>query len=202
MTATGPSEQQPPAPEEELPPPSSAVERANRMSAANMLRSLAPLVVVCLAVVGWLAFVRDDRGTDPVREVDPSGTIRTAAEYAAFPLEAPTGLPDGYRATDTDFEGDGPGERLTLGIDYSTPSRDYVLFLTSDDPDAEVVGQVLGGAQAEGTVDIGGQQWTRSTTARGETAFSRQDGDVVVLVSGDAGDEELETVAASVGPVG
>ncbi|MGY1773615.1 DUF4245 domain-containing protein [Blastococcus sp. SYSU D00813] len=201
MTVTGPPEQQPSAPEEELPPPTSAVERANRMSAANMLRSLAPLVVICLAIVGWLAFLRDDAGTDPVREVDPSSTVRTAAEYAAFPLEAPADLPEGYRATDTDFEGDGPGERVTLGIDYSTPSEDYALFVTSDDPEAEAVGDVLDGAEPDGTVDIGGREWTRSTTERGETALSRQAGEATVLVTGDASDEELETLAASVGPV-
>ena len=202
MTVTGPSEQQP-APDEELPPPpASAIERANRMSAANMLRSLAPLVVICLAIVGWLTFLRDDSSTDPVREIDPSGTVRTAAEYADFPLEAPTDLPEGWRATDTDFEGDGPGERVTLGIDYSTPSEDYARFVTSDDPEAEAVGEVLDGAQPDGTVEIGGREWTRSTTERGETALSRQDGDAVVLVSGDAGDEELEAVAASVRPVG
>ena len=198
MTVTGPSEQQP-APDEELPPPpASAIERANRMSAANMLRSLAPLVVICLAIVGWLAFLRDDTGADPVREVDPSGTVRTAAEYAAFPLEAPTDLPEGYRATDTDFEGAGPGERVTLGIDYSTPAEDYARFVTSDDPEAEAVVEVLADAQPDGTADIGGQEWARSTTSRGETALSRQDGEVTVLVTGDASDEELETLAASV----
>lgn len=201
MTATGPSQQQPPAPEEELPPPTSAVERANRMSAANMLRSLAPLVVICLVIVGWLAFLRDDSGTDPVRPVDPSGTVRTAAEYAAFPLEAPADLPDGWRATDTDFEGDGPGERVTLGIDYSTPAEDYARFVTSDDPEAVAVDEVLDGAEPDGTVDVGGREWTRSTTARGETALSRESGEAVVVVTGDASDAELEALAASVGPV-
>ncbi|WP_409332467.1 DUF4245 domain-containing protein [Trujillonella humicola] len=201
MTATGPSEQQPPGPAEELPPPSSAVERANRLSAANMLRSLAPLVLICLAVVAWLAFLRQDVRSDPVREVDPSGSIRAAAEIAAFPLEAPAGLPEGWRATDTDFEGSGPGERVTFGIDYSTPSGDYALFLTSDDPQAGAVDAVLGGAGADGTADVGGREWTRSTTERGETALSRRDGDVVVLVTGDASDEELGTLAASVRPV-
>ncbi|MGY1747024.1 DUF4245 domain-containing protein [Blastococcus sp. SYSU D00695] len=199
MTTVGPSgQQQHGTPEEELPPPVSAVERANRMSAANMLRSLAPLVVLCLAVVGWLAFVRDD--TDPVRAVDPSGSIRTAAEYARYPLEAPADLPADYRATDTDFTGqpDGP---VTLGIDYSTPSEEYALFVTSDDPEAAAVGDVLEGAQADGTVGIGGREWARSTTARGETALSLQQDGVTVLVTGGAADDELQTIAAAVRPV-
>ena len=196
MTTTDPPEQQPSAPEEALPPPSSAVERANRMSAANMLRSLAPLVVICLAVVGWLAFLRED--TDPVREVDASGTIQRAAEYAAYPLEAPAGLPDGFRPTDTDFAG-APGEQITLGIDYVTPAEDYARFVTSDDPEAAAVDAVLADADPDGTTDIGGREWTRSTTASGEIALTVETGGATVLVTGDASDEELE-IARRVDP--
>jgi hypothetical protein len=201
MTAVGPSDQQQqPGTEEELPPPVSAAQRASRMNAANMLRSLAPLVVICLAFVGWLAFLRQDED-DPVHPIDPSGSITRAAEYAGYPLEAPEDLPEGYRPTDTDVVGS-PGAPVTLRIDYVTPAEDYAGYVTSDDPGAPEVGDVLDGAQAQGTVDIGGREWTRSTTQRGETALSRTDGDVTVLVSGSASDEELETVAGAVLPVG
>ncbi|MGY1741617.1 MULTISPECIES: DUF4245 domain-containing protein [unclassified Blastococcus] len=202
MTAIGPSgQQQPPAvPEEELPPPVSAVERANRMSAANMLRSLAPLVVICLAIVGWLAFLRQD-SDDPVRPIDPQASILRAAEYAGYPLEAPADLPDGYRATDTDVTG-GPGSPVTLGIDYVTPSDEYAGFLTSDDPEAAQVGDVLDGAEERGIVQLGGREWARSTSSRGETVLSREADGVTVLVTGSAPDAELEAVAAAVGPVG
>ncbi len=199
MSTAGPPDQhQQPAPEELPPPAPSAVERANRMSAANMLRSLAPLVVICLAIVGWLAFVRGD--VDPVREVDASGSIRSAAQSAAYELEAPTELPEGYRATDTDVEAQSGGA-VTLGVDYSTPSEDYALFLTSDDPDATAVSDVLGGAEPADTVDIGGREWTRSTTQEGEPVLHRESDGVTVLVTGDADDGELETIAAAVRPV-
>lgn len=201
MTAVGPSDQhqQRGAAEEERPPAASAVQRANRMSAANMLRSLVPLVVICLAFVGWLAFLRqgDD---DPVHPIDPSGSITRAAQYATYPLEAPADLPTGYRATDTDVTGS-PGAPVTLGVDYVTPSEEYAGFVTSDDPESPAVGDVLDGAQPQGTVQLAGRDWTRSTTRRGETALSREDGGVTVLVSGSAGEDELETVAAAVRPV-
>ena len=200
MTVIGPSDQQQPgSPQEELPPPVSAVERANRMSAANMLRSLAPLVVICLAVVGWLAFLRQD-ADDPVRPIDPQPSIGRAAEYAGYPLEAPADLPEDYRPTDIDVTGT-PGTAVTLRIDYVTPSDEYAGFVTSDDPDAPEVDDVLAGAETGGTVEIGGQEWTRSTTQRGETALSREDGGVTVLVTGSGSEDELETVAAAVGPV-
>jgi anti-sigma factor RsiW len=59
---------------------------------------------------------------------------------------------------------------------------------------------VLDGAEEQGTVDVGGERWTRSTTTDGETALSREDGAVTVLVTGSAPDEELRTVAESVRP--
>jgi hypothetical protein len=200
MTATGPTGQQPPGSSaEELPPPASAVERANRMSAANMVRSLVPLVVICLAIVGWLAFLRQD-AYEPVRPIDPGPTVGRAAQFAGYPLEAPADLPEEYRATDTDLTGS-PGTPVTLRIDYVTPSEDYAGFVTSDDPEAPEVGDVLDGAEARGTVDIGGQEWARGTTQGGETVLSRQADGVTVLVSGSASDEELTAVAAAVRPV-
>ncbi len=198
MTAAGPPDQHQQLAPEELPPPPSAVERANRMTAVNMLRSLAPLVVLCLAVVGWLAFVRGD--VDPVREIDPTGSIRSAAGTASYELEAPADLPEGYRATDTDVEA-APGEAVTLGIDYSSPSESYVRFATSDDPEAAAVDDVLADAESDGAIDIGGREWTRATAQNGETVLYRQADGVTVLVTGDAGEEELETVAGAVRPV-
>src|SRR5918998_3771649 len=91
MTTSGPSGQQ--APEEQPPPAPTAVERANRMSAANMIRSLLPLVVICLLAVGWVAFRQG--GTDLVRPIDPSSTVQLAAARADYTVEAPSGLPDG-----------------------------------------------------------------------------------------------------------
>jgi hypothetical protein len=200
MTGAGPADQeQQSVPEEDPPPPVSAVERANRMSAGNMLRSLAPLVLICLAAVGWLAFLRDDE-QDPVPPVDAAGTIGRAAEYASYDLEAPADLPEGYRVNDTDITGT-PGSPVTLGVDYLTPSDEYVGFVTSDDPDAPQVDDVLDEAEPQGTVEIGGQEWTRSTTARDETALSRQTDGVTVLVTGSADEEELRAVAAAVRPV-
>jgi hypothetical protein len=204
MTTTGPSGRQAPEEQptqEQLPPAPSAVERANRMSAANMIRSLLPLVVVCLLVVGWIAFRQGD--VDPVRTIDPSSSVQLAAVRASYPVQAPSGLPDGYRPTSarTDAGEAVEGAPVTLEVGYVTPSEEYAGFLTTDDPRAERLTAVLDGAEEEGSVEVGGRTWTRLTSERGETVLSREDGGVTTVVTGSADDEELEAVAASLAPV-
>jgi hypothetical protein len=192
MTAAGPTGSTPPPP-----PPT---DRAARFNAANMLRSLAPLVLIALVIVGYQAF--KSSGETNVHPIDPTSSERLAADQAGYPLVAPAGLPQAYRPTSarTDADPDRTGEPVTLQIGYVTPSQEFAGFVVSDDLKAEAVTSVLDGAAEKGTVDLGGTAWTRSTNARGETVLSRKVGDVVVLVSGSASEQELETVARGVRP--
>ena len=202
MSTTGPSsEQAQQSSDEQPPPPPSAVERANRMSAANMIRSLLPLVVVCLLAVGWIAFRQGD--PDPVRPIDPTSSVQLAAARAGYAVVVPSGLPDGYRPTSarTDAGDAVEGAPVTLEIGYVTPSTEYAGYVVSDDPEADPLTAVLDGAEADGTVELAGEEWTRATSTRGETVLSREDDGVTMLVTGSADDEELETVAAAVAPV-
>lgn len=207
MTGTGPTSQRPQRTDEaaepgvQAPPPSSAVERANRLSVANMLRSLLPLVLISLLLVAWQAFRTDEQ---PVREIDPASTVRLAEQRAGYAVPAPTGLSEAYRPTSarTDAGFAAEGDPVTLEIGYLTPSQEFAGFAVSDDPRAQPVRDVLEGATEEGTVDVGGQSWRRVTTDRGETALSRESDGVVVVVTGSAPDDELRTVAAAVRPSG
>jgi Protein of unknown function (DUF4245) len=192
MTAAGPTDSTPPPP-----PPT---DRAARFNAANMLRSLAPLVLIALLIVGYQAF--KSSGETNVHPIDPTSTERLAAEQAGYPVLAPAGLPADYRPTSarTDADPDRTGEPVTLQIGYVTPSQEFAGFVLSDDLKDDAVTSVLDGAQQKGTVDLAGTAWTRSTNARGETVLSRKAGDAVVLVSGSASEKELETVAGAVRP--
>lgn len=182
------------------PAPSAAMQRAGRMTAANMLRSMLPLVVICLIVVGWTALRQapDER----VQTVDPSSTVQLAAARASYPVQAPIGLPSGFRVTSarTDAGNASKGAPVTLEIGYLTPKNEYAGFAESDDPRATAVRSVLDGAQAKGTVDIGGAAWNRSRTSRGETALTRAVGKVTLVVTGSASDAELTEVATAVRP--
>jgi len=210
MTGVGPTSEHPQPPSAEAadptrpptaPTPSPAMERAGRMNAANMLRSLLPLVVICLLVVGWQAF---RSGSDVgVRTVDPSSSVQLAAARASYPVSAPEGLDDGYRPTSarTDAGNAADGDPVTLEIGYLTPSDEFAGFVIGNDRGAAPVADVLDGAVEDGTVDIDGETWTRSTTQREETALSRESDGVIVLVHGSAPDDELAAVAAAVEPV-
>ncbi len=201
MTGVGPSSQHASSPAgEPAPAASSAIQRADRLSFANMLRSLLPLVVICLLLVGWQTFRQS--GDVGVRTVDPSSTVRLAAQRAGYEVLVPTGLDEKYLTTSarTDAGGAGEGDPVTLEIGYLTPSEEFAGFVVSDDRGADPVAAVLDDAEEQGTVEVGGQRWTRSTTVDGETALSREADGVTVLVTGSAPDEELRTVAAAVRP--
>jgi hypothetical protein len=211
MTEVGPSPQHPAAtppgpasPDEATaaPSPSSpSADRLGRLTYTNMARSLLPLVVLVLLIGAWTAF-RQTPDVDPVKPIDPSSTVQLAAARAGYPLLVPTGLPDGYRPTSarTDAGKANEGDPVTLEIGYVTPSDEFAGFVVSDDAGADPVKAVLEGAKERGTVDVGGAQWTRSTTRRGETALSRDADGVTVVVSGSAKETELERVAGAVQP--
>jgi Protein of unknown function (DUF4245) len=205
MTGVGPTSQRPTSPdggavEDAAPAPSPAVERANRLTTANILRSMLPLVLICLAIVWWTNLRQSsDVG---VRTVDPTSTVQLASARASYQLLLPTGLDEDYLVTSarTDAGNAGEGDPVTLEIGYLSPTQEYAGFVVSDDPGADPVAAVLSGAEEQGTVEVGGQTWTRSTTDRDETALSRESDGVIVVVSGSASDDELAAVAAAVEP--
>jgi hypothetical protein len=204
MTGVGPTDQRPPTRSEDGATPPPAVDRRGRQTFANMLRSLVPLVVIVLAIVWWTAF-RQSPDVAPVKEIDPSSTVQLAANRAGYPLLVPTDLPHGYRPTSarTDAGNAEKGDPVTLQIGYVTPSEQFAQFVVSDDPRADAVTGLLNDATPAGSVQIGGDSWTRATRQHErdeETLLSRTLDGVTVVVSGSASEKELETVAGAVRP--
>ena len=137
-----------------------------------------------------------------MRTVDPTATVRLAAERAGYEVQAPADLPEGYRTTSarTDAGFAEEGAPVTLELGYLTPSGEFAGFTVSDDAGAAPVRTVLEGATEEGTVDVDGEPWTRLTTQRGETALTRDDSGVVLAATGAAPADERREVAAGVRP--
>jgi len=184
------------------PAASPAVDRMQRFTAANMIRSLVPLVVICLVLVGWSAL--KNNGGDPVREIDPTSSERAAAEVAGYDVLVPRELPDGWRATSvrTDAVTATAGDQVTLQVGWYTPGEEFANYVISDDPGAAAVTDVLAGATDDGTQDVAGETWQRRTTDDGETALTRTADGATLLVTGSASDEELATLAGSLRPYG
>ena len=179
---------------------SSSVQRMQRFTAANMLRSLGPLILICLVLVAFPAMRASQ--SDPVRDVDTTSSERATAELARYPLLVPRGLPEGWRSTSvrTNAGSAQAGDPLTLQIGWYTPGEEYAAYVVSDDPQEPALDDVLAGATEAGSQEIDGQTWQRRTTTRGETALTRDDEGATMLVTGSAGDDELATLAASLEP--
>ena len=188
------------APGQPAAPTSASIQRMQKFTAANMVRSLLPLVLICLAFVGWQ--VVQEGSSDPVHEVDTTSSERATAQLARYPLLVPRGLPEGWRPTSvrTNAGTASAGDPLTLQIGWYTPAEEYAAYVVSDDPDTPALTDVLGSATDAGTQEIDGETWQKHTTEQGETALTRDDAGATMLVTGSAEDDELTTLAASLGP--
>jgi hypothetical protein len=186
------------APTEAPAPP--VVDRMQRFTAANMIRSLLPLVLGCLLVVGITALRQNP--DDPVREVDTTSAERAVSQLASYQLLVPRGLSDDWRPTSvrTDAGRASAGDQVTLQIGWLTPDEEFAEYVVSDDAEAGALTDVLDDATQDGAEQVDGATWQRLTTARGETALTRTEGTATLLVTGSASDDELATLAGSLEP--
>jgi hypothetical protein len=203
MPETGQQGQQPsgaPGPAPTVAPAPPAVDRMQRFTAANMIRSLLPLVLGCLLVVGITALRQNPE--DPVREVQTASAERTVSELASYQLLVPRGLSDDWRPTSvrTDAGRASTGDPVTLQIGWYTAAGDFAEYVVSDDPEASALTDVLVDATDEGAEQVDGDTWQRLTTDRGETALTRTEGTARLVVTGSASDDELATLAGSLEP--
>jgi hypothetical protein len=187
-----------PATAEASAPPT--VDRMQRFTAANMLRSLLPLVLGCLLIVGVTALRQNPE--DPVREVETSNAERAVAQLAGYQVLVPRGLSDDWRPTSvrTDAGSASAGDPVTLQIGWLTPAEEFAQYVVSDAPEAGALTDVLDDATENGTEQVDGDTWQRLTTERGETALTRTEGTATLVVTGSASDEELQTLAGSLEP--
>jgi hypothetical protein len=179
-----------------------AADRMARFTAANMLRSLLPLVLGCLLVVGITALRQNPE--DPIREVDTTSAERAVSQLASYPLLVPRGLSDDWRPTSvrTDAGQASAGDPVTLQIGWYTPGEEFAQYVVSDDAEAPALTDVLTDATQEGTRQVDGVAWQQLSTERGETALTRAEGTATLVVTGSASDDELATLAGSLEPYG
>src|SRR3954451_14303854 len=114
-------------------PPAPPVDRMQRFTASNMIRSLLPLVLACLLVVGITALRQNP--DDPVQEVETTSAERAVSQLASYPLLVPRGLSAEWRATSvrTNAGSASAGDPVTLQIGWFTPEKEFAEYVVSDD---------------------------------------------------------------------
>jgi Protein of unknown function (DUF4245) len=170
-----------------------------KKSFADMVRSLGLMAVIVAAMlfIGARYLIMPGSAERPP-PADYSSVVQDFPRAAGAAVLAPTSLPSSWRAN---------AARLTTGsagvtqlhIGWALPGSRYAGLDEATGSPATLLSAVLGTPRltVRGTTSIAGAVWQQRVSARGERAYTRQDGRVTVVVTGDASDEQLRLLAAS-----
>lgn len=174
--------------------PLTPAERQRLRTPANLWRALIPILVLVIALVTWQRLA--EPSGNGVHVVDTAGPVAAARQQAGFPLLLPSGLPGGWRPTSTEFTPAAPYSAASFRIGYVTPAGKYAEFLESNGP-ADAVAAPYGVLTAQGSTQIAGVGWQRFRIQDNRTLLRTTRGTATVIVTGNAGDDELATLAAA-----
>jgi hypothetical protein len=171
--------------------------RGTAKTFSDMARSLGLMAVVIAALLllgpaRTLVFP----GSAERQPVDYRDQVRAFATVAGSVL-APVGVPSTWRANAATFDRDHSGAHLHVG--FATPGSHYAGLDETDGEPSGLYRRVLGarGARTSGSTTIAGTTWQLRRSDRGEEALTSTTGDVTVVVTGDATDAQLRTLAGS-----
>ena len=134
------------------------------------------LGVTLLAGGGMYLFIPHDDSEPELKPVDYRVELLTARRAAPYPVAAPEGLPEGWKATSVRFRG---AENDTWHLGFHTPDGQYVQVKQSTEKPSRFIDEATKGAHAtKATEEIAGRTWTRWTGGRY---------DALVLTADEAG---------------
>jgi hypothetical protein len=156
-------------------------------------------MVLSMAVIGAVValvytVVPHDENADPLKTVDYRVELTTAQRSAPYPVLAPQGLSEEWRATSVTYRGN-EGKAWHLG--FLDPDTQYVAVEQSTDDPAKYVPKVTFSAKDSGrTKRVGGETWQ---VWEGEKydALVRTDEGATTVVLGTASDARLAEMAAA-----
>ncbi|MFE5818057.1 DUF4245 domain-containing protein [Streptomyces sp. NPDC056479] len=153
-----------------------AGSNAKQKSVRNMVLSLG--VTVLAAGVIYL-FVPHEDGAPDLPRVDYRVELLTARRAASYPVVAPEGLSDSWKATSVRFKGD-DFDAWHLG--FHTSGGGYVQVEQSAEKPATFLEKATQGGQAtEVTEKIGDRTWTRYTGGRYDALVHQEKGATTVV---------------------
>nr|MDT0518295.1 DUF4245 domain-containing protein [Streptomyces sp. DSM 41633] len=157
----------------------------------DMVRSLG---VIGIVVAGIYLFVPHDEEADPTHAVDYRVETITARRAAPYPVAAPVGLPEQWRATSVTYERKNAN---AWHLGFLDPEKQYVAVEQSSDTSPKYLDRVTQKATATGqTQQVGDAAWERWDGEKYDALVRREQGHVTV-VTGTASFEQLGAMAAT-----
>ncbi|MBT2415864.1 DUF4245 domain-containing protein [Streptomyces sp. ISL-12] len=138
-----------------------AGRNGKQKTARNMIYSLG--VTVLAGLVMWAFVPHDDKEPD-LQRVDYRVELLTARRAAPYPVAAPVGLPEEWKATSVRYQGT---ESDTWHLGFHIPDGQYVQVEQSTGKVSAFIEEASQGATAtDVTEEIDGRSWTRYTGGR------------------------------------
>ncbi len=165
-------------------------------SVSGMVGALIVLVVLVVALVAVRNLLQEEP-TNTVEPVDYRKAAEVGQEQVGFPILAPASLPEGWRATSVRLTPE-PAPAWHLGL--LTAEERYVGLEQSRRTEERMVEVFVDRDAVKGDpVQVDGETWQTWSDEGGDTAITRVDDGVTVLVVGTPDLEVLTDFAATLG---
>ncbi|CCH73312.1 DUF4245 domain-containing protein [Nostocoides australiense] len=177
--------------------PASQASMYARGSAANMVRSL--LVIGGLMVLLFFMVARVNSVSGP--DVDISRVATPIVKEYGWPIEAPAGLPDGWRPSAVRFV-PSTDKLRTWHLGYISPDGHYIAIEQTKDATEAWITQQTNRAPEGGTLEAGGRTWQKYVReAKTQNSLvAPGPGDLTTIITGDGTFEELTLFADHLKP--
>jgi hypothetical protein len=151
---------------------------------------------VVLLVVGFVVLFVPRPNTDAVRVVDYTAQLTQARSNSPYPILAPVGLSNRWRATSVRYE---PGQSATTWhLGFVTPQDAYAGVEQSNGPRAAFTEEMTNDGSPEGTTEIDGVTWERRLReSRLQRSLVLAEDNVTTIVTGTTTWTELQELASA-----
>ncbi len=170
-----------------------------------MTISMGVIVVAVLLLVGFdggFSFSPGKPSGGAAQTVDVQAGFATAGRTSGFAVTVPRGVPAAWRGSSFSITPP-PGTAEvppTVRGGWLTPSGGYITLVESSGEPVAVLSAELGqtSGATTGSVTAGGSAWTVGPGVRDESAWSRTQSGVTLLITGSAGPADFAVLAAAV----
>ncbi len=171
---------------------------AGEARGTRTVRDMVMSMAVVLLIVGFVVLFIPRPHTDAVRVVDYTSVLGLARSDAPYPILAPVGLSDRWRATSVRYSGESPDSDRTWHLGFVTPDDAYAGVEQSNGDRDTFVEEVTNSGDPEGTTEIDGRTWERrQRQSKLQRSLVLVEPGMTTVVTGTASWSELRELAAA-----